>query len=175
MSRSVCIFAQTSHDLHWLLTGPVDRVDWCSDRSELSPVAYGVRAFLFTFCIIRTPKWEMYLWTCAPSEDSDQLAHSRSLIRIFTGRILDSQGCKVSSLGAQKVHFLTLRRLYIFMIFYQCHYRGSEQMVERQFWNGGLEMWDYWAQSGRRSWWQFDLWPWRYDTTWRYVWIRSVC
>ena len=34
-----------------------------------------------------------YLRTCAPSEDSDQTAHSRSLIRIFTGRNLDSQGC----------------------------------------------------------------------------------
>ena len=33
----------------------------------------------------------------APSEDSDQPAHSRSLTRIFTGRILDSQGRKVSS------------------------------------------------------------------------------
>ena len=32
-----------------------------------------------------------------PSEDSDQTAHSRSLIRIFTGRILDSQFCKTSS------------------------------------------------------------------------------
>ena len=29
--------------------------------------------------------------------DSDQPSHSRSLIRIFTGRILYSQGCKVSS------------------------------------------------------------------------------
>ena len=34
---------------------------------------------------------------CAPSEDSDQIAHSRSLIRIFAGRILDSQWCQVSS------------------------------------------------------------------------------
>ena len=32
-----------------------------------------------------------YLRKCAPREDSDQPAHSRSLIRIFTGRILDSQ------------------------------------------------------------------------------------
>ena len=29
--------------------------------------------------------------TCAPSEDSDQPADSRSLIRIFTARIFDSQ------------------------------------------------------------------------------------
>ena len=34
-----------------------------------------------------------------PSEDSDQPAHSRSLIRILAMRILDSQGCKVSSRG----------------------------------------------------------------------------
>ena len=38
-----------------------------------------------------------YLLTCAPSKDSDQPAHSRSLIRIFTRHILDRQGCKVSS------------------------------------------------------------------------------
>ena len=37
-----------------------------------------------------------YLWICAPSEDSDQPVHSRSLIRIFTGRDLDSRRCKVS-------------------------------------------------------------------------------
>ena len=40
--------------------------------------------------------------TYAPSEDSDQTAHSRSLIRIFTERILDSQGCKVSSCGQRR-------------------------------------------------------------------------
>ena len=34
---------------------------------------------------------------CGPSEDSDQPAHSRSLIRIFTGRISASKGCKTSS------------------------------------------------------------------------------
>ena len=36
-----------------------------------------------------------YNRTGAPSEDSDQPAHSRSLIRIVTGRFLDSQECKV--------------------------------------------------------------------------------
>ena len=40
-----------------------------------------------------------YIRTCAPSEDSDQPAHSRSLIRIFPGHFLDSQLCKVSSCG----------------------------------------------------------------------------
>ena len=33
-------------------------------------------------------------WTCAPSEDSDQTAQMRSLIRIFSGRMLDSQEAK---------------------------------------------------------------------------------
>ena len=38
-----------------------------------------------------------YRHTCAPSEDSDQPVHYRSLIRIFTVRAFDSQKCKVSS------------------------------------------------------------------------------
>ena len=46
---------------------------------------------------------KMYLRTCAASEDSDQPAHSRSLIRILSGRILDSQGCKVSSCGQRRL------------------------------------------------------------------------
>ena len=40
---------------------------------------------------------EMCLRTCAPDEDSDQPAHSRSLIWIFAGRLLDSHECNVSS------------------------------------------------------------------------------
>ena len=35
-----------------------------------------------------------YLRTSTPSEDSDQTAHSRSLIRIFAWRNLNRQGCK---------------------------------------------------------------------------------
>ena len=34
---------------------------------------------------------------CVPSDDSDQPAHSRSLIRIFIGRILDNHGCRFSN------------------------------------------------------------------------------
>ena len=34
-----------------------------------------------------------------PNENSNQLTHSCSLIRIFNGHILDSHGCKVSSCG----------------------------------------------------------------------------
>ena len=46
---------------------------------------------------------KMYLRTCGPSKDSDQPAHSRSLIWIFTMRIWDSQGCKVSSSGQRRL------------------------------------------------------------------------
>ena len=48
---------------------------------------------------------ESYLRACAPSEDSDQPARSRRLIRIFAGHILDSQGCKVSSCGERRLWF----------------------------------------------------------------------
>ena len=34
-----------------------------------------------------------HIWTYAPIEDSDPPAQSHSLISIFIGRILDSQGC----------------------------------------------------------------------------------
>ena len=34
-----------------------------------------------------------YFRTCAHNEYSDQPSHSRSLFRIFIGRIFDSQGC----------------------------------------------------------------------------------
>ena len=70
-----------------------------------------------------------YLRTCAPSEDSDQTSQMRSLIRIFTGRILDSQGCEIEDSDQtarmrkliwvfvgrtrQKVRFLTLRLNYM--------------------------------------------------------------
>ena len=37
-----------------------------------------------------------------PSENSEQFAHSCSLIRIFTKRILDSHGCKVPSCGQRR-------------------------------------------------------------------------
>ena len=47
--------------------------------------------FVFVYVIFKPLCQKMFLWTCAPREDSDQTAHSRSLIRIFTGRILDIQ------------------------------------------------------------------------------------
>ena len=44
-----------------------------------------------------------FLRTCVPGKDSDQLAHLNSLIRIFTGHILDSQGCKASTCIQQRL------------------------------------------------------------------------
>ena len=40
-----------------------------------------------------------YHRTCAPSEYSDQLVHGRSLIRIFSGLVLDRYGCRISLCG----------------------------------------------------------------------------
>ena len=40
--------------------------------------------------IYESQRQKTYLRICVPDEDLDQPAHSLSLIRIFTGRILDS-------------------------------------------------------------------------------------
>ena len=57
----------------------------------------------FFFSSFEAQRRTTYLWICAPSEDSDQPAHSRSLIGIFTRRLLDSQLCKVSSRGQRRL------------------------------------------------------------------------
>ena len=43
-----------------------------------------------------------YNLACAPIEDSDQTAHLRSLIRVFDGRSMGSQGSNSSSGGKKK-------------------------------------------------------------------------
>ena len=53
-----------------------------------------------------------HLRACTPCEDSDQPAHSHSLIRIFTGRILDSQGCHIYLYGQGRL--ITKTYLYNF-------------------------------------------------------------
>ena len=60
-------------------------------------LCFEIVAFSEYLLLYESQHQKTYLWISAPSEDSDQTAHSRSLIRIFTGRILDSHGCKVSS------------------------------------------------------------------------------
>ena len=49
---------------------------------------------------IKPKRKKTYVQTCAFSEGSDQ--HSQSLIRIFNGWILDSQGCKISVCGKRR-------------------------------------------------------------------------
>ena len=61
-----------------------------------------VRATGFT-CMWDNRCLSLYVRKRAPSEDSDQPALSRSLIRIFTRRYLDSQWCKVSSCGQRRL------------------------------------------------------------------------
>ena len=41
--------------------------------------------------VIRAATPGTYVRTCTPCKDSDETVHSHSLIRIFTGCILDSQ------------------------------------------------------------------------------------
>ena len=52
-----------------------------------------------------------YLWTYASSEDSDQTAQMCSLIRIFTGCILESQGCNFFMLTMKTLIRLAMHRL----------------------------------------------------------------
>ena len=62
--------------------------------------------------------------------DYANTAHSRSLIRIFTGRILDDQGCKVSSceqrelsdLWGAHIRYVMAQTIYAFQ-----NLRGAEQ------------------------------------------------
>ena len=57
----------------------------------VTPFSFHTEIFLIEAFYRYVPQRQrIYLWTCIPSEDSDQTAQMRSLIRIFTGRILDS-------------------------------------------------------------------------------------
>ena len=84
------------------------------------------------YCLrtIWTPTSENYFRTCAPSEDSDQPAHSRSLIRIFTGHILDSQWCQVSSCGQQWL----IRLRWLIWVFVGCTYHKVLFLMLRLIW-----------------------------------------
>ena len=44
-----------------------------------------------------------YKMTCAPSEDSEQLVYQRSLISVFAGRYMSSQGSKAPSGGKRRL------------------------------------------------------------------------
>ena len=63
--------------------------------------------FMLFFCSrVKEPQCQKtYLQICVPSKDS------RMLIRIFTGHILDSRGCKESSRGERTDQTARIRRL----------------------------------------------------------------
>ena len=72
--------------------------------SKVGPVStFNVEAILMSIPTYVPQRPKTYLCTCVFSEDSDQSAHSRRLIRIITERILDSQGCKISACGQGKI------------------------------------------------------------------------
>ena len=53
-----------------------------------------------------------------PSEDSDQPAYSRGLIRIFNGHILNSQGCKFLPADKKDLSWYGLDWLQSFFFFF---------------------------------------------------------
>ena len=68
-----------------------------------SLVCYNLEKYLNKKPIIWSEPPESPPLAYVPSEDSNQPAHSRSLIRIFTGRILDRQWRKVSLCGQRRL------------------------------------------------------------------------
>ena len=75
-------------------------LDMCAQRGFRSACTF-VQSDQNLHCVhFGLPKMQSFsMWICAPSEDSDQPAHSCSLIRIFTVCILDYQRCKVPPCG----------------------------------------------------------------------------
>ena len=99
-----------------------------------------------------------YLLICSPSEDSDQTAHSRSLIRIFTWCILDSQGFKFSLCGQRRrwsdyletqadlsLCFAHISEVFLFVflcVFFICH-------VAALFFQTCVELYECWSDLTR--------------------------
>ena len=74
-----------------------------SVKIEIRSALKGGKNVLNSHFTFEPQRQNAYLQTCAPSEDSDQPAHSRSLIKIFSMRTFDSQGCKVSPCGQRRL------------------------------------------------------------------------
>ena len=64
--------------------------------NKISPM-YQIALSTFLCMMFEPQRQKAHLRTCAHSEDSDQTAHSRSLIRTFTGRTLDRQECRIQN------------------------------------------------------------------------------
>ena len=71
------------------------------ERADYGFVCTSVRSshLRYSGSLIWTVRKEHVPLIYAPSEDSDQPAHSRSLIRVSAGRFVDSEGSMVSSAG----------------------------------------------------------------------------
>ena len=68
-----------------------------------------------------------YLRTCAPSEDSDQTAHLRSLIRIFTGHIFGiAKDAKFLTVDNEDADQITRMHMLI-------HYENTPIQMYRKF------------------------------------------
>ena len=77
------------YDLNSLTQQVIIEINWQNNVSV---------DYLYNMMRIKKPqRKKTYLRKYGPSEDSALPAHSRSLIRIFQGRILENLGCKVSS------------------------------------------------------------------------------
>ena len=83
------------------LTVSMIRDDKPEPNSQSSNLAHQCESIILS--ILELQHQKTYLRECVPREDPDQPAHSCSLIRIFTGHILDNQGCKVSSCTQQRL------------------------------------------------------------------------
>ena len=73
----LCLLTFTANILNFLL-----KCDQCYSQISTCQLTF-----------YKSQHQKTYLRTCAPDENVDRPAHARSLISIFTGRILDSQGC----------------------------------------------------------------------------------
>ena len=95
----------------WIRTNNIlmNRPSWSTNAGAqtklgISLFAYSIR-YIFSGCLwYELPqRQKKYFRICAPADDSDQPVLSHTLIRIFSGHFLDSQGCKVSSSGQRRL------------------------------------------------------------------------
>ena len=115
------------HHCKKLLFQPLKYLDWIPH--PFCPFLRGRHARMTVFPCIRLQWIECYsekfqaqsqktnLRTCAPSEDSDQPAHSRRLIRIFAERILDSRWCKNILYAGNKYSDQSVRMRWPILVF----------------------------------------------------------
>ena len=105
------LIGRTGSDQHptrtWFVTCTYKKPRLCAifkqwkhwSKSRTPPADLYLRLFLSCALETEPQRQKTYFRTNAPSEHSDQYAHSYCPIGIFTLRFLDSQCCKLSSCG----------------------------------------------------------------------------